>query len=64
MHLISSEPSSVLILLFFSAAFTNDVHFLFLKFLPLASTGSIIIALPNYVTAPLPPGFRITVCSG
>lgn len=38
MHLISSEPSSVLILLFFSAAFTNDVYFLFLKFLPLAST--------------------------
>ena len=38
MYLISSEPSSVLILFFLSAAFANDIYFLLLKFLPLAST--------------------------
>lgn len=64
MHLISSEPSSILILLFLSAASTNEVYFLFLKFLPLASTRLSILVLSNYVTVPLPPSFRKTMCSG
>lgn len=63
MNLISSEPSSVLILFFLLAGFASDVYFPLLKFLPLASRGSAILVLLNSVTAPLPPGFRKIVCS-